>query len=149
MNEPPPSLYDWAGGSEAITRMIDRFYDRVEHDDLLAAFFPGGVGADHRKHVATWWCEVFGGPADYTSSLGGYHSMLEHHLNLEISAKQRFRFASLMSLAADDASRPMTPPSSALRSSATSNGVRGWRCTTRNPGPTSSKRLPFRSGAGA
>ena len=46
--------------------MINRFYDRVERDDLLSPFFPGGVSATHREHVTTWWCEVLGGLADDT-----------------------------------------------------------------------------------
>jgi truncated hemoglobin YjbI len=74
-----PTLYEWAGGREAIERMIDRFYDRVEHDDLLSPLFPGGVSTAHREHVTTWWCEVFGGPAGYTERLGGYPAMLDHH----------------------------------------------------------------------
>ncbi len=105
----PPSLYAWAGGGEALRRLIDAFYDRVERDDLLSPFFPGGVTAEHREHVTEWWSEVFGGPAVYTSSRGGYHAMLEHHRNLGITAEQRFRFASLMSLAADDADLPADP----------------------------------------
>jgi hemoglobin len=36
----PPTLYEWAGGRPAITRLIDCFYDRVERDDLLSPFFP-------------------------------------------------------------------------------------------------------------
>ncbi|HEY1643125.1 MAG TPA: group II truncated hemoglobin [Streptosporangiaceae bacterium] len=104
-----PTLYDWAGGRPAITRLIDRFYDRVENDELLSPLFPGGVTAAHRDHVTTWWSEVFGGPADYTAQLGGYPAMLEHHRNLKITADQRFRFASLMSLAADDAGLPDDP----------------------------------------
>ena len=35
--------------------------------------------------------------------------MLEHHLNLEITAEQRFRFVSMMSLGADDAQLPADP----------------------------------------
>ena len=89
--------------------MINRFYDRVERDDLLSPFFPGGVSAAHREHVTTWWCEVFGGPAGYTERLGGYPAMLAHHRDLGINADQRFRFASLMSLAADDADLPVRP----------------------------------------
>ena len=83
--------------------MIDAFYDRVERDDLLSAFFPGGVSEAHRAHVTAWWIEVFGGPADYTSGLGGYKRMLDHQRGLGITAEQRFRFAALMSRAADDA----------------------------------------------
>jgi hemoglobin len=104
-----PTLYEWAGGSAPFTAMIDAFYDRVEGDDLLGPLFPGGVGQEHRANVATWWIEVFGGPADYTGSLGGYERMLAHHRGLHISAEQRFRFASLMSLAADDARMPDDP----------------------------------------
>ena len=50
--DPPPSLYQWAGGEPAIRRLMDCFYDRVERDDLLAACFcHDGVSEDHRVHV--------------------------------------------------------------------------------------------------
>jgi hemoglobin len=104
-----PSLYQWAGGASALQRLIDAFYDRVERDELLSPFFPGGVSAEHRDHVGAWWCEVFGGPARYTAELGGYEAMLAHHRNLVITPEQRHRFASLMSLAADDAGLPDDP----------------------------------------
>jgi hemoglobin len=112
MTEPvnaTPSLYEWAGGEAAIRRLMDRFYDRVERDELLSPFFPGGVGEEHRAHVATWWSEVLGGPPRYTEELGGYPSMLAHHRGLAITPEQRFRFASLLSLAADDAELPSDP----------------------------------------
>ncbi|MFB9323117.1 group II truncated hemoglobin [Cryptosporangium minutisporangium] len=104
-----PTLFDWAGGSAAFERLINAFYDRVEHDELLSPLFPGGVTDEHRTHVTAWWSEVFGGPADYTDSHGGYHRMVNKHVNLGISAEQRNRFASLMSLAADDAGLPDDP----------------------------------------
>jgi hemoglobin len=62
--------------------------------------------------AATWrrgGARVFGGPADYTGQLGGYERMLGKHLRLGITGEQRFRFASLMSLAADDAGMPTDP----------------------------------------
>jgi len=102
-------LYDWAGGEAAFARLINAFYDRVETDDLLSPLFPGGVREDHRQHVTAWWCEVFGGPTRYTDSLGGYERMLAKHHNLAITPEQRFRFASLMSHAADDAELPDDP----------------------------------------
>jgi hemoglobin len=103
------TLYEWAGGQKAIERLIGAFYDRVETDDLLSGFFPGGVSEVHRQHVAAWWCEVFGGPARYSDELGGYEHMLARHRGLAITPEQRFRFASLMSLAADDAELPDDP----------------------------------------
>ena len=104
-----PTLYEWAGGRGAFDLMINAFYDRVEHDDLLSPLFPGGVSEQHRRNVATWWSEVFGGPADYTEQLGGYERMLDKHRGLGMTAEQRFRFSSLMSLAADDAGMPSDP----------------------------------------
>ncbi|WP_347343572.1 oxidoreductase [Jatrophihabitans telluris] len=89
--------------------MINAFYDRVEQDELLAPFFPGGVPVNHRRHVGDWWAEVFGGPDRYTREHGGYENMLAHHRNLAITAEQRLRFATLMSLAADDAALPDDP----------------------------------------
>jgi hemoglobin len=104
-----PTLFDWAGGLEAVRRLIDAFYDRVEADDLLSPFFPGGVSEHHRAHVAAWWAEVLGGPTVYTDELGGYDAMLAHHRDLAITPAQRHRFASTMSLAADDAGLPEDP----------------------------------------
>ena len=104
-----PSLYEWAGGRPALAALINAFYDRVERDDLLSPFFPGGVGRAHRDHVTTWWCEVFGGEPTYTDQLGGYEQMLAHHRNLGITPEQRLRFVTLMSRAADDADLPSDP----------------------------------------
>jgi hemoglobin len=90
-----PSLIEWAGGPGRFRALIDAFYDRVERDELLSRFFPGGVHEDHRAHVTDWWVEVFGGAADYTERHGGYPAMLRHHLDLGITAEQRSRFAAL------------------------------------------------------
>src|SRR5205085_198190 len=71
--------------------------------------FPGGVSEEHRDHVASWWGEVLGGPSTYTEAHGGYERMLAHHRDLAITPEQRHRFASTMSLAADDAGLPDDP----------------------------------------
>ena len=92
-----PTLYEWAGGDDAFARLINAFYDRVERDELLSPFFPGGVTRRHREHVTAWWAEVFGGPATYTEQHGGYEAMLAHHRDLGITAEQRLRFATLSS----------------------------------------------------
>jgi hypothetical protein len=46
-----PTLFEWAGGQVAFRRLTDAFYDRVEADELLSPFFPGGVGEEHRAHI--------------------------------------------------------------------------------------------------
>jgi hemoglobin len=130
--ETPPTLYEWAGGGDAFRRLIDAFYDRVEADDLLSPLFPGGVGEQHRRNVTTWWCEVFGGPRTYTQELGGYERMLGKHRGLSITKEQRFRFASLMSLAADDARLPDDPE---FRSAFVAYVEWGTRLALHNSGP--------------
>jgi hemoglobin len=104
-----PTLYEWAGGREAFGRLIEAFYDRVEGDELISPLFPGGVSREHRDHVTLWWSEVFGGPAEYTEKLDGYPRMVKKHRDLAITPEQRLRFATLMSLAADDAGLPADP----------------------------------------
>ena len=106
---PPKSLFEWAGGEDAIGRMINAFYERVEKDEELAPYFPGGVSSEHRVHVTWWWCEVFGGPPVYTQRLGGYRRMLDHHRDLGITTDHRRRFVATMSIAADDAGLPDDP----------------------------------------
>jgi hemoglobin len=104
-----PTLFEWAGGRAAFERLINAFYDRVERDELISPLFPGGVSREHRDHVILWWSEVFAGPTDYTDQLGGYHRMVMKHHDLAITPEQRLRFATLMSLAADDAGLPADP----------------------------------------
>ena len=104
-----PTIYDWAGSRAAFERWLNAFYDAVEQDGLLAPLFGGTVTAEHRSHVTTWWCEVMGGPAEYTQALGGYEHMLAKHRGLAITAEQRLRFVTLLSAAADEAGLPSDP----------------------------------------
>jgi hemoglobin len=105
----PPTIYDWGGRREAFERWLNVFYDLVEQDELLAPMFGGRVGAAHRRNATSWWCEVMGGPAEYSEKLGGYEHMLARHLQLGITTEQRLRFVTLLSRAADDADLPADP----------------------------------------
>jgi hemoglobin len=107
--EPVPTIYEWAGGSEAFGRWLNAFYDLVEEDDQLAPLFGGRVTEEHRRHVTLWWSEVMGGPARYTEDHGGYEHMLAKHRGLAITAEQRLRFVTLLSRAADLAELPADP----------------------------------------
>jgi hemoglobin len=103
-----PSLYEWAGGTEAFTRLTDAFYARVVADDLLAPLF-ARMRPEHAQHVAIWLAEVFGGPAVYTERHGGYPHMLGMHLGLAITEPQRRRWVALMQDAADEVGLPDDP----------------------------------------
>ena len=96
----------------------------MERDELLGPLFPGGVSEEHRAHVTLSWIEVFGGPPDYTTRLGGYERMLAHHRDLAITGEQRLRFVELMSRAADDAALPADPEFRAARVGYLEGGTR-------------------------
>ncbi len=103
-----PTLYEWAGGSDAFVRLTEAFYARVLADDLLAPLF-ARMDREHARHVATWLAEVFGGPADYTGGHGGYPHMVAKHIGMAITEPQRRRWVDLIQDAADEAGLPGDP----------------------------------------
>ena len=103
-----PTLYEWAGGEQALLRLTQVFYGRVRADDVLAPVF-AQMPHDHPQHVATWLAEVFGGPAGYTEGHGGYPHMLAKHKDRALTEEQRFRWVQLMCGAADEAGLPADP----------------------------------------
>lgn len=105
----PPTIHEWGGGRPAFEHWLNTFYDLVENDELLGPVFDGQVSQAHRRHVTSWWCEVMGGPAEYTENHGGYEHMLAKHRDLRISPEQRLRFVTLLSMAADLAELPADP----------------------------------------
>ncbi|MGZ4166776.1 MAG: group II truncated hemoglobin [Solirubrobacteraceae bacterium] len=105
-----PTIYEWAGGRDALARWLNRFYDLVEQEaPEIAAMFGGRVSEEHRVHVTDWWAEVMGGPAVYSERCGGYEHMLARHHALAITAEQRLAFVTLLSRAADDVALPADP----------------------------------------
>jgi hemoglobin len=105
----PPTIYEWGGGRQAFERWLNVFYDLVEHDEVVSPMFGGRVGAEHRRNATAWWCEVMGGPSEYTERHGGYEQMLHRHLGLEITEERRLRFVTLLSRAADLSGLPADP----------------------------------------
>jgi hemoglobin len=104
------TIYEWAGGRDALARWLNRFYDLVEDEaPEIAAMFGGRVSEAHRIHVTDWWSEVMGGPPAYTEHRGGYEHMLDRHRDLAITDSQRLAFVTLLSRAADDVDLPGDP----------------------------------------
>jgi hemoglobin len=105
VNDQPPTLYEWAGGPEALERLTDIFYGKVREDPLLEPVFRN-MDREHPKYVATWLGEVFGGPARYTEERGGYPHMMQKHLNRALTEEMRRRWVNLICDAADEAGLP-------------------------------------------
>lgn len=97
-----PTLYDWAGGNDALEHLTKVFYDKVFKDELLYPVFKDMSG-DHTKHVAHFIGEVFGGPKLYTEGDQGSHSsMIAHHLGKMLTEDKRKRWMDLLLEAADE-----------------------------------------------
>jgi truncated hemoglobin YjbI/quinol monooxygenase YgiN len=103
-----PSLYEWAGGTEALERLTEAFYQQVIKDDLIGPLF-AKMDPGHPRYVAMWLSEVFGGPSRYSDERGGYHHMVLQHLGKGITEQQRRRWVSLLMDAADEVGLPDDP----------------------------------------
>ena len=104
-----PTLYEWAGGSTALTRMTRIFYEKYVPEDALLAPLFANMRPDHPERVAAWLGEVFGGPQAYTDRYGGYPRMVRQHLGKALSEAQRARWVQLLCTSADDAELPDDP----------------------------------------
>ena len=142
-----PTLYEWAGGAEALRRLTEVFYDRVLADEMLAPVF-ARMSEHHREHVAIWLGEVFGGRRRYTDEFGGYRAMLSHHLDLGLTEQQRSRWAALIAASADKAGLPTDPE---FRSAFVAYVE--WAPGSPSPTPSPARHRPpkhrSRTGAGA
>lgn len=116
-SERPPTVFEWAGGFPALTRMTRLFYEKhVPEDPLLAPLF-ADMSADHPERVAAWLGEVFGGPPAYSGRYGGYPRMLSQHLGRNLQEEWRTRWVTLLLQSAREAGLPNDPEfGSAFRS---------------------------------
>ena len=71
-----PTLYEWAGGNDALEKLTQLFYTKVAADDLLSEVFKN-MSSHHSRHVAHFMAEVFGGEKLYTEKDKGSHATME------------------------------------------------------------------------
>jgi CDGSH-type Zn-finger protein/truncated hemoglobin YjbI len=104
-----PTIFEWAGGLPALTRMMRHFYEKfVPADELLAPVF-ANMAADHPQRVAKWLGEVFCGPKCYSEEYGGYGRMISEHLGKCLTEDMRARWVTLLLQSAREAGLPNDP----------------------------------------
>ncbi len=107
--EREPTIFEWAGGLPALTRVTRLFFEKyVPADPLLAPLFasmPPGLP----QQMAAWLGEVFGGPAADGGQHGGYQQMLARQLSEGLDEEQRGRWVTLLGRAAHEAGLPAEP----------------------------------------
>ena len=102
------SLYDHAGGDQALHRLEELFYDKALADPLLRRLFSERVPT-HVDHLTWFTAESFGGPDRFTRNLG-FEYIIDVHRHLEISDEERDRFVALYLEALDEAGLPDDEP---------------------------------------
>ncbi|WP_419992473.1 group II truncated hemoglobin [Streptomyces boninensis] len=104
-----PTVYEHAGGYEALHRFIDVFYSSCLADPLLKPLFGEGQPT-HVPTLTDFEAEVFGGPDDFTRKHGGFQHIIDVHRGLHITEEQRRRFIDLYLTAAEKAGLPTDAP---------------------------------------
>ena len=102
------SLYEHAGGEEALHRLEEVFYGKVLADPVLRRLFPERQ-PHHVEHLTWFTAESFGGPDRFTRELGFDH-LIKAHRHLEITEEERQRFAALSMEALDESDLPDDEP---------------------------------------
>jgi hemoglobin len=101
------TIYEHAGGYPALHRFVDIFYSSVLADPVLQPLFGAGR-PEHVNHLTAFDAESFGGPDDFTRTIGFRH-LIDVHRGLKITEQQRERFVELYLAAADTAGLPDDP----------------------------------------
>jgi hemoglobin len=73
------TVYEAAGGSDAIVRLAHAWHDRVMADEVVSHAFSHGIHPQHTERLAAYWIEALGGPADYSGRLGDETSVVRTH----------------------------------------------------------------------
>jgi CDGSH-type Zn-finger protein/truncated hemoglobin YjbI len=100
-----PSLFAWAGGLPALTRMSRLLYEKhVPADPLLAPLF-ANMQPDQPQRLAAWLAEALGGPA----AKGGFGRETVGLSAGGFTEEHRGRWAALAGRAADESGLPADP----------------------------------------
>ncbi|WP_135822574.1 group I truncated hemoglobin [Halostella litorea] len=93
------TLYEDLGGRDAISAVVDEFYDRVLDDEQLVGYFDDTDMDELRDHQTKFLSAVTGGPVDYTGE-----DMRTAHAGLDLTEEDFARTAEHLdaSLAAFD-----------------------------------------------
>jgi hemoglobin len=102
------SLYEHAGGEEALHHLEELFYTKVLADPVLKSLFTERR-PHHVDHLTWFTAESFGGPDRFTRELGFDH-LIGAHRHLKITDEQRERFVALYMEALDEAGLPNDEP---------------------------------------
>lgn len=85
------TMYDHAGGWEALYKHIEIFYRSCLADPILQRLFGTEEQLGHVEKFTAFTAETFGGPNKFTKD-GGFVHLIDVHRGFKIGEEQRRRF---------------------------------------------------------
>jgi hemoglobin len=98
----PQTLYDAVGGEPTFRRIVGRFYELVETDEILRPLYPDADLGPAEERLRLYLIEHWGGPAEYTP-LRGPGRLAARHLPFRITRAHRDAWLHAMRIAVDEA----------------------------------------------
>ena len=98
----PATLYQELGGTEGISKVVDAFLTRINHDARINTLFAKTDHNDLRRLVIEQLCEATGGPCKYSG-----RSMEEAHSGLNLTEADFSAFMGDLVAAMDDLKVPL------------------------------------------
>lgn len=89
------TLFDSMGGAEAVRRIVEAFYPKVQQHPLLSPLFPSDIGPVMDKQYM-FLSQFFGGPTLY-SDTHGHPMMRARHMPFPITVERADAWLSCMS----------------------------------------------------
>ncbi len=102
MTAQPQSLYDAVGGEPTFRRIVARFYELVEVDEILRPLYPEADLGPAEERLRLYLVEHWGGPAAYTQ-LRGPARLAARHMPFRIARTHRDAWLRAMRIALDEA----------------------------------------------
>lgn len=107
----PVTVYEAVGGDAYFTALVDRFYERVETDELLRPMYPADLDGA-RERLALFLIQYWGGPTTYSDARGHPRLRMRHNPYAVDSAARDAWLRAMID--AVDADPPEEPVRSAL-----------------------------------
>ena len=107
MSEQQVTVFEAVGGTPFFTALVDRFYERVETDELLRPMYPNDLtGAKER--LTLFLVQYWGGPTTYSDERGHPRLRMRHNpFAVDTAARDAWLRAMIGALEADPPAEPM------------------------------------------
>jgi hemoglobin len=96
------NFYQAVGGEETFHRIVARFYEEVERDELLRPLYPGEDLGPAEEHLRLFLMQYWGGPHTY-SEQRGHPRLRMRHAPFVIGPLERDAWLRCMRIAVDEA----------------------------------------------